>query len=319
MARFLLKVFAFLLPLVGGLGWMEYRLQSIPTRFTDKREVLDTAGPGAQILVLGNSHGNADLNPARLPCPGVNLANDSQTLDVDLRMLEKVAPSMPRLELVVVPVSYVSLRGRLQDNRPMAWRIPLYRKVFGVDVEGRTAPWEWMRDTAIARYTLRDALGVAARGFTREPRDTDSRGWTPDPVKAGMTSDPEMRKRAVLHRRAASGIRPDLVEALGGLVDVSRRANARIVLVAPPLTRGYVEAWPERDRVEFVRFMTAFARERGVTFVDYTLDARFQEVDFADADHLSPEGADRFSAILTTEVLGSLVACQGDGTPGSGP
>ncbi len=78
----LVRLALFLAPLGLGLAYLEWRL---PPRqgYAAKRRLLVEIAPSAEIVIIGSSHAHRGIDPARLPCSAVNLANDWQTIDID--------------------------------------------------------------------------------------------------------------------------------------------------------------------------------------------------------------------------------------------
>lgn len=80
-----------------------------------KRDVIERCADDAEVLVLGSSHALFGICPERLGRPAASLAAASQSLYYDEQMLEKAAPSFPRLRLVVWPVSDFVLDYELEE------------------------------------------------------------------------------------------------------------------------------------------------------------------------------------------------------------
>jgi len=79
---------------------------------------------GAQIrtLILGSSNAYDGLNPCALP-NAFNLANSSQTLEDDYRLLAKYIDSMDSLRTVIVGLGFHSLAATPEANRRMYYTI----------------------------------------------------------------------------------------------------------------------------------------------------------------------------------------------------
>jgi hypothetical protein len=309
-AKLLIRLALFSLPLLIVFGYLEWRLCSIPSRFTHKREVLLTRGPMANVLVLGNSHGNSGLDPALFPCPGINLANDSQTLDIDAEILTRHIARLERLQVVILPVAFFSLYLRLRDVPASHWRLGAYQRLLELDVGEFLSVSQWLQDSYVGRYTPRGALALALQGFPVGPRDSTELGWTPKPPEVGKTSPKEGQWRADRHRASKTTVhKEELVRALVTMLSLAKAVGATPVVLVPPFHANYLKAWPRADLQEFRLTVEGIVHAHGAVLVDYSMDGRLQDEDFADADHLSPRGAIRFSRIVSDEVLSPLLHC----------
>ncbi len=95
---------------------MEWIAESIPNSYTYKRDYIEQHGAEIRTLILGSSNAYDGLNPSVLP-HAFNLANSSQTLEDDYRLLAKYIDSMDSLQTVIVGLGYHSLGATTEDNR----------------------------------------------------------------------------------------------------------------------------------------------------------------------------------------------------------
>ena len=95
---------------------MEFVAEAIPNSYTYKRDYMEQQGAQIQTLILGSSNAYDGLNPSVLPY-AFNLANSSQTLEDDYRLLAKYIDSMDSLQTVIVGLGYHSLGAMTEDNR----------------------------------------------------------------------------------------------------------------------------------------------------------------------------------------------------------
>ena len=63
MKRFILKLFFFIIILVGALTIIEVGFRLKPTSFKDKYEGLDKYASEIEVLALGHSHANEGFDP----------------------------------------------------------------------------------------------------------------------------------------------------------------------------------------------------------------------------------------------------------------
>ena len=124
--------FLFLAPVLLLLVALEIGLRRIPNDYAYKNERLVRDGAGLRFLVLGSSHAYRGVEPDSMGGAGFNAANISQDLSYDRAVLEHYLPHLPKLEYIVLPVSYGSLGGRLELGAE-AWRVKNYTLYMGID------------------------------------------------------------------------------------------------------------------------------------------------------------------------------------------
>jgi hypothetical protein len=125
-----------------------------------------------------------------------------------------------------------------------------------------------------------------------------------------MTGLEEARRRARLHQAGSGGPNDqELIRDFQNILALTKGLGATAVVLVPPFHANYVHAWPPEDVALFHRTVAKLTTDGGAIFADYSQDPRFGDQDFADADHLSPEGARRFSRMVAAEVLAPILRC----------
>ena len=96
----------------------------------------------------------------------------------------------------------------------------------------------------------------------------------------------------------------DKKQNLIDLIALCKERNITPVLITTPYTVYYNQYVSADFLYEFYSVINEIALEYGVSYYDYSHDERFQTnlKYFGDADHLNPDGAVYFTALLTEEV-----------------
>ncbi len=89
MKKYLIRTLFIGFPIALFLLIGELALRNIPNDYSLKRDYLDKNAQNLKTLVLGSSHFYRGVNPDFLEQPAFNAAMVSQTLDYDLKILEK--------------------------------------------------------------------------------------------------------------------------------------------------------------------------------------------------------------------------------------
>src|SRR5258706_6641108 len=105
MTKFLLRLIAFLSPIIGLLLLIEVNLGQMPNSYTQKQNYLKEHLGNSEVLVMGSSHGLLGINPHYFSHPGFNLASVNQVLYYDNLLITTYQLEMPNLKLVLMPSS----------------------------------------------------------------------------------------------------------------------------------------------------------------------------------------------------------------------
>lgn len=168
--------------LLGGAEWIA---ESIPNSYVYKREYMETHRGAIKTLILGSSNAYDGLNPSELPA-AFNLANSSQTLEDDYRLLAKYIDGMDSLETVILGLGYHSLGEAQETHRRTYYTIymdlyprwPISKNSFEVfNLELLTK--KIIKYVVSRDVTRCDSLGQRL-GHTREAAENGDEWWNKD-------------------------------------------------------------------------------------------------------------------------------------------
>ena len=122
MKRFIRHIALFALPIAVLMAGLECVAELIPNSYTYKHNYMTQRGAHIRTLILGSSYAYDGLAPEVLPL-AFNLANSSQTLEDDYRLLKYHIGSMDSLRTVVLGVGYGTWADRSEDYRKCYYTI----------------------------------------------------------------------------------------------------------------------------------------------------------------------------------------------------
>lgn len=298
MKHYVVRLLLFLLPVLVLLAILELLLRRIPNDYSVKNEHMEREGADLHFLVLGNSHAYKGVDPDRMGPHGFNVANISQDYHWDRAVLDRYIGSMPRLEHVFIPLSYGSLGARLEQGQE-AWRVKNYTLYMGIGSPHFALEHhlELLNRPMVAQ--LRMLRSHLEQGKNNVLCSSSGMGIAP--------SDPDMdleangRTAALRHLRDDRGA--DGNADLDAIIATATARGMHVHLFIPPGWTSY------RDGLDPVQLANVRAKGLAlssahelVTFDDLLADPRFVQEDFGDADHLSPSGAIKLSAILAAHL-----------------
>ena len=244
MKRFLRDIGLFSVVALLFFGALEWIAESIPNSYTYKRDYMEQNGVQIQTLILGSSNAYDGLNPSVLP-NAFNLANSSQTLEDDRRLLAKYIDSMDSLQTVIVGLGFHSLAATPEANRRMYYTIymdlyprwPLSRYSF--EVFNLESLAKKVIKYAVSRDVTRcDSLGQRG-GHTREAVETGAEWWNKG-VDAMVAND---KLDIINHKFEIS----NNISYLKAIVDLCNAHNVKPVIVLMPVMEEYKRMLPEEQ------------------------------------------------------------------------
>ena len=298
MKKFLRNIALYALPVLIVAGVMEFVVESIPNSYTYKCDYMEQHGQQIQTLLLGSSNAYDGLNPSALP-NAFNLANSSQTLEDDYRLLAKYIGSMESLQTVIVGLDYHALGATSQANRRTYYTIymDLYPRwpisKYSFEICNPEMLVKKIIKYAVSRDVTRcDSLGQRV-GHTREAAETGAEWWNKD-VDALVNND-----------RLDIGNRTLEIEEntryLKAIVDLCNAHNVQPIIVQMPVMEEYKRLLPK----EQIALMEDVLHSLDTSAI--CIDASEWEIPedgWYNATHLTKEASEEFTMKLTDEKAG---------------
>jgi len=305
MKRFILKTVLLILPIVILAVVMEYSLRQIPNDYVHKKNYLDKHAGEIQILFLGSSEVYFGLNPVYFPPNTFNASHISQSLDLNLAILNKYQNQFDSLKIIVLPISYFTLFNNLESSEE-SWRLKNYTLYYGM--EGKS----------LKNYSelLSNKFSINLRRlyeyyFQNKSEITGSKlGWGTT-FKSENAVDLQESGKIAAQRHTFSNIFSEKTvkifeENLKILNSFSAFCNQRkikLIFLAPPAYYTYRENLNAEQLNKTVETMNDFVRNHPNTYYfNWMDDPDFVAKDFFDANHLNEIGAEKLSKKLTREI-----------------
>lgn len=277
-------------------GALEWGAESIPNSYTYKRDYMEQHGSQIETLILGSSNAYDGLNPNVLP-NAFNLANSSQTLKDDYRLLAKYIDSMDSLQTVIVGLDYHALGATSQANRRTYYTIymDLYPRwplsKYSFEICNTEVLVKKIIKYAVSRDVTRcDSLGQRV-GHTKEAVETGAEWWNKD-----MLSLVENDKLDIGQFRLEIEGNTQYLKAI---VDLCNAHNVQPVIVLMPVIEEYKRKLPE----EQVALMDELLQSLDSSAI--CIDASEWEIPedgWYNATHLTKEASEEFTRKLIESI-----------------
>lgn len=300
MKRFLRHIVLILSLLLGIAVVKEIVAESIPNSYTYKRVYMEQHGAQIETLILGSSNAYDGLNSSVLP-QAFNLANSSQTLEDDDRLLAKYIDSMDSLQTVVVGLGYHSLGATTEDNRRTYYTIymdlyprwPLSKYSFEI-CNPEMLIKKIIKYAVLRDVTRCDSLGQRI-GHTTEAAKTGAEWWNKD-----VLSLVENDRFDIGYRRMEI---ENNLRYLHAIVDLCNAHGVKPVIVLMPVMKEYKQKLPK----EQFSLMEDVLHSLDTSAI--CIDASgwdIPEDGWYNATHLTKEASEEFTNNLYNEINKSL-------------
>lgn len=295
MNRFIKLSTFFCLPILLFIILFEFSVRHIPTSYKQKTEWMETHLSQTEIIVLGSSHGYYGINPAFLLKPSVNLANVSQTLKYDMLLLNQYINRCPKLQYIILPISYFSFFEELEHTNEW-WRIISYQLYMRCNEYPHTLKYNFeiaYPDVARKKFLdyylkKKDLRTCTDKGFgTAYSLNKKSKNWDNGMQRA--YNNTYENKSDTLNNK----------NYLNTILQECASREIKLILITTPTWHTFYKNLNEEQQEMTNRFIKEILNtDRNVIYLNYLTDKRFTEDDFYDADHLSDMGAEKFTRIL---------------------
>lgn len=298
MKNFLRNIALYALPVLIVAGVMEWVAESIPNSYTYKRDYIEQNGAEIRTLILGSSNAYDGLNPSVLP-HAFNLANSSQTLEDNYRLLAKYIDSMDSLQTVIVGLGYHSLGATTEDNRRTYYTIymDLYPRwpisKYSFEVCNPEMLVKKIIKYAVSRDVTRcDSLGQRV-GHTRAAAESGEEWWNKDVLSLVGNDSFQF---SVISSQIEENTR-----YLHAIVDVCNAHNVQPVLVLMPVMKEYKRLLPEEQVALMDELLLSLdSCAICIDASEWTIPAN----GWYNATHLTKEASEEFTRKLTDEKAG---------------
>lgn len=301
MKTFIIKILFFLLPLVVlGIG-VELLLRGIPNEYSNKKEYLDKYGPEIKILILGSSHAYRGINPEYFSEPAFNAAMFSQSLDYDLKIIERYKNELDNLNTLIIPVSYFTLFSNLEMGIEN-WRKKNYNIYYDFPNESK-----WRFSTEILNAPLQKNLSRIKDFYVHEKDhvEMEPHGWEgQDKTATSFELEETGIQAAARHTFKTHDALEDNIKDLNKIINIASDHNWKVVLVIPPAFETYTENLAQSQLAITIEHCKKISsRNSHVKFLNLLNSPEFNKIDFYDADHLNISGAQKFSVLLDHFII----------------
>jgi hypothetical protein len=295
MRKFLLRVVFFLIPAFCMLAVAEWYMRTIPNTYRMKNDWMLRNAHNVKTLLLGNSHGYFALVPSVMGDSIFNLCNVSQRLELDYFLLCHYADRYDSLKQVILVADNSNLFDvPMECDEPA--RVTYYQLYMGYRAHSMLSKYGFeLSNMGYAHQKLKyHCQGQSVM--------CDSLGWGYNYVVTDRNPEDFLYKNVREHLFVNWEYTYRNRDYIDSIASWCQQNHVELVLLQTPVCKDYTRkaaSW----QLRLVKAMTdSCCAKYGARKFDYSCDERFHDIDFFDSDHLSDEGARKFSVILAHDL-----------------
>jgi len=298
----LIRFSLFLLPVLLLLGGLEYVQRQLPNNYTHKREMLEKGLDQWETLILGSSHAYLGIDPAQFDGPTFNLAFTAQTLAYDKFLLEKYLDSLPKLERVILSISYGSLGAESYKNPGVYDKTYYYTQFW--ESELFTDWWKIEKYSRVGLFSVKRSVDRTRTYYTQGDSLLECRKDGFYGLEFHRDLEVNGLESATFHEMFYfDELRATNLGYLNDIIEMCKQKGVNLHFVSTPMWPSYMQHLDRSRYTYMTEVMDSISRTNHLSYWDLTEDSTFEEKDFYDANHLSEEGALKLTNRLKDWIL----------------
>ncbi len=316
MKKFFFKLIIFCLPFILVTLFFEVYLRVINTHYKEKLNGLHD-NKDIELLIIGNSHTNYDLNPEKFRVSTYNMAMVNQPLFYDFEILKKEIPKLKKLKYVVLSIDYHSLYFSSQGLRDN-WtyydygidnNIGLINKMsrfwngytpkislsmFKSDLYRRY--YEYKHHKKTLNFYVEDDIDIT---------DSLKNGWIPyDGVNLNRLKPAKVLEKANSFTELTSKLyeRRKNIKLINTIIIFLKEHNIQPTFVSLPCQSQFVKDINGELRNKDNNDLKKIFKKYNVKYFDYFSSITDDSM-FYDSDHLNKKGANYISTVFNKDLF----------------
>lgn len=285
-----------LLYLFGG----EYLVRQVPNPYKYKHEWMKKHQGEVEILTFGGSHSFYGINPKILGDKAFSLANVSQTFEYDYFLFTNY--ECPNLKEIVLAISFPTLfSGKMEDGKEW-WRTIFYKIYMDCPFHSDFSKYNF------EFCNFQTFRGKLAKRFSHSELDYDEWGCnTINKLKNKDTmrwnSGIDAVEAAQRHNKTDFSKLDTNLSRLQKIADYCQERNIKLYLVTTPCWKDYNDKLNVAQLLKMQEAISEFQKANpNALYFNYLTDNRFVANDFFDSNHLTTDGAIKFTKILKKDI-----------------
>lgn len=296
MSTLLQKLFLFSIPILIFLIVIGIGLDFIPNTYDIKKKLLEKNPQKIEFIFFGTSHSFSGINPTNFKTNSINIANNSQSIYYDLKILDKYLNKLENLKVVFFEINFFTFKYNL-DKGPEAFRNKYYFQSF--DLEPQTDNLTFL-DKIRLRHLSNDEILILLKNYYITKNYENTNGFAQNDIGPKILNDSDIISKFKSFKfEYVNSNSSEILPLFSTIYKKLKEKNVRVVFVQLPVRKKLCHLI--NDEINNSAYFSTFesiVQQSNDCFLDYLCDDRFDDSLFVDSDHLTTNGANIFTKLL---------------------
>lgn len=304
--RFIKYCLVFFTPVVVAYFILEMLVLNIPINYKVFGNYLNAHSQEIVIMGLGSSQMKCGFNSAFTDDIAINLSSTSQHHNEDFHILKGTKDRLPKLKYVLMEVSYNHLE--LPHHPNDYWKNTIYLNYYGVNAFERPT---WFQDRLVylsnSRFYSHKLMEYYVYGSSSEKLNEygfDTNNYNGDFKKMNYDESKIAAHKFKIISREDLNIFKKNTAYLFKMLDYMQAENLKVIVCTLPLYKTYLkERNPNVVRRRDSVLDIIKNKYGNVVLLNQETDTlNFTVNDFLNENHLNPNGAKKFTALVNRKL-----------------
>lgn len=287
-------------------GTIELLLMRYSNGYSFKKRYLNEHSDSIEVLLLGGSHTENQINPHLFKKNTFNAACQGRYLYYDYKIAEQNLPHMKNLKDIVLTISSLVIfrsmsydaSNNMADELKDGYRC-MYLKYMGIHY----GKFDWQYWPELVNSKLDFMKRILAKS-DKERNACDMKGYAKLPIKhiKGWENNQIPAFVDYSEENVLKAYHENLIY-IKNLAYLCKRQGVKLILVQMPYYKTARTKVTNKDIKMLESFVDSVKTiNKDVAFLNYLDDNRFDSTDFYNSNHLNSQGADKVTQLIMKEI-----------------
>lgn len=304
--RFLKYCLVFFIPVVLAYFILEFLVLNIPMNYKVYGEYLDTHPEEIAVMSLGSSQMKCGFNPEFSDKVTINLSSTSQHHNEDFHILKGTKDRLPKLKYILMEVSYNHLE--LPHHTNDYWKNTVYLNYYDVNAFERHTWYKdrlvYLSNTHFYSYKLMEHYVHKSSTEKLNEYGFDANNYSGAFKKLNYDESKIATNKFKIITREDVSIFKKNTAYLFDMLDYMQAENLKVIVCTLPLYKTYLKQRnPNIVRRRDSVLSLIKSKYSNVVILNKETDTlNFVIKDFLNENHLNPDGAKKFTALVNRKL-----------------
>ncbi len=298
----------FFTPVVMTYCLLEVLALQIPITFKVVGDYLESNSTKIELVALGSSQVKCSFNPALSHVPAINMASSSQHHKEDYLILKGVIDKLPKLKYILFEVSYMHLE--LPYHSQNYWKNNIYLNYYGINTFERKTYFKdelvYLSNSRFYSSKLKDYYFFNNKKDRAQLNEFgfDTNNYYGSFHKLNYDTIQIQNRFFKIYTHENLDVFKTNTVYLYKMLDYMQERNLKVIITTMPLYKNYLKKRnPNIVRRRDSVLSEILKKYKNVTILDKETDTlQFKAKDFLNENHLNPDGAKKFTALVNRKL-----------------